>query len=546
MSTSLKLVNTDKCHVCKKPAIIKHQIEVPTKFGSVKRIITYECLHVRFEDKVKSNFAALTFDGDPSCKHVWNKTICSICNAKKLYNFQIEGAKFLENANGRAALFDEMGIGKTIQALAYLWAHREVRPILWVTKSGIKFQHGKEMMRLLGKHEMPQVIMTGKDKLIPGMNVIASHSIFRRLDREMFIEHGFKCAVLDEVQAYKNPDSSQTQEIRQIVRHIPSIIPLSGTPWKNRGSEFFVVLNMLDPKRFDNFEGFKRVWVSDYYQGDKVKEGGIANPEKFKAYISNIAIRRERAEVLPELPLINRTKILCEVDKAARSIYQAEEKKLIDLLNNIDIGGGDSNSFAAQAQIQHSIMIMRQIVGIAKVPTTVEFVEEFLEETDRKIVVFVHHKKCGEQILKELSEFCAKEHYPQPLSMTADLNSLQRSEIQDKFNSKSYRVMVASTLASGEGLNLQTCSDCVMHERQWNPANEEQAEGRFIRIGQTAQSVNAVYVHGDDTVDTIFDGIVEQKRRQFHEVMNKGEFVGWSENNLLTELVNQIRNRKRK
>ena len=49
--------------------------------------------------------------------------------------------------------------------------------------------------------------------------------------------------------------------------------------------------------------------------------------------------------------------------------------------------------------------------------------------------------------------------------------------------------MVASTLAAGEGLNLQTCSDCVIHERQWNPANEEQVEGRFIRIGQIAETV---------------------------------------------------------
>ena len=52
-----------------------------------------------------------------------------------------------------------------------------------------------------------------------------------------------------------------------------------------------------------------------------------------------------------------------------------------------------------------------------------------------------------------------------------------------------------SQLASGEGLNLQTCCDCVMHERQWNPGKEEQCEGRFIRIGSTATSVSAVYTH---------------------------------------------------
>lgn len=35
----------------------------------------------------------------------------------------------------------------------------------------------------------------------------------------------------------------------------------------------------------------------------------------------------------------------------------------------------------------------------------------------------------------------------------------------------------------GKGLNLQSCSDCVVLERQWKPANEKQAEARFIRIG---------------------------------------------------------------
>ncbi len=533
-----------KCSVCSKTVAIRAQSDHVARSGKTKRMTTLECGHVTFSDVLPpSDYSTITFDGKIDCDHKWNKTVCITCGAKRLFQFQIDGALAIENANGRLAVFDEMGLGKTIQALAYLKLHPELRPFLWITKSGIKFQHGKEIMRVIGINDMPQVIMTGRDTLLEGMNVIASYSIFRRLDRQMFIDHGFKSVVLDECQAIKNPDSSQTGEVRQIVREIPSIIPLSGTPWKNRGSEFFVVLNMLDPARFSNFAHFKRTWVAEYYRGDKVHEGGIVNPEEFKKYISNIAIRRERSEVLPELPLINRTKILCEVDKTARQMYQVEEKKLLDLLNNAALEGSEG-SFETQAAIQQSIMVMRQIVGVAKVGTTIEFAEEFLEETDRKLVIFVHHKRCGELILDALRKFCLENRYAQPLSMTASLDSAERFRVQEEFNSPRYRIMVASTLASGEGLNLQTCSDCVMHERQWNPANEEQAEGRFIRIGQTAQSVNAVYVHGDDTVDTIFDAIVEQKRVQFHEAMNNSEFLGWSEQNLLSELVNQIRARK--
>jgi SNF2 family DNA or RNA helicase len=427
--------------------------------------------------------------------------------------------------------------------LAYLKYHEEAMPYLWVTKSGIKYQHAREIVRVLGMKYFPQVIATGKDRLIPGFKgYLASYDIFRKLDLAMFKEIGIKTIVLDECQAIKNPDSSRTQCIRNVARDIPKIIPLSGTFWKNRGSEAFVVLNMLDPQRFNSFERFKQEHVEYYYQGSKLKEGGLR--KGFIDEIKDIAIRRERAEVLPELPLINRTRLLCEVPQSARDVYNSAQDQLIADYNNAVIGG-EEDSFETHQKLMQSLIIMRQIVGLAKVPSTVEFAKEFLEETDRKLVIFVHHKKCGELILNQLSTWCAENDYAKPLSMTADLDSGARFQIQQDFNSDKYRVMVASTLASGEGLNLQTCSDCVMHERQWNASNEEQAEGRFIRIGQKAQSITATYIHGDETIDTHLDQIVENKRLHFHAAMNKGEVPTWNEVDLVKELAAKIASKKK-
>jgi SNF2 family DNA or RNA helicase len=261
--------------------------------------------------------------------------------------------------------------------------------------------------------------------------------------------------------------------------------------------------------------------------------------------IADIAIRFERTEVMSELPLINRTKLISEVPEHARSVYNEEVDKLVNILNTAAIDG-TGDSFKNNASIMQSLMAMRQIVGLAKVNTTVDYAQEFLEETDRKLVIFVHHKKCGELILEQMTKWCSEQGMTAPLSMTADKSPQERFSIQESFNGPNHRLMIASTLASGEGLNLQTCSDCVMHERQWNPANEEQAEGRFIRIGQQAKQVNAVYVHGDDTVDTELDRIVETKRVQFHNAMNKGEMPIWNEGNLIKELVNNIVNKRNK
>lgn len=544
----------DKCPVCGKVAKEKSHIEVSTS-GGRKKMTTLECGHMLITNcDSQSPFETLTFDGNEKCKHKWNlpagpskyKTICSSCGAKRLFPFQVEGARAIERANGRIAIFDEMGLGKTIQVLAYLkFAGADAFPYLWVTKSGIKYQHAGEITRVLGMNYFPQILQKGKTKLWPGMKgYLCSYDLFRRLeDLNMFAEAGIKSIIIDECQAIKNPDSSRTQCVRKVAKTCTKIIPLSGTPWKNRGSELFVMLNMLDPKRFYSFEGFKKKHVATYMDGDKEKEGGIRNPKEFRKYISDIAIRRERIDVLPELPLINRTRMLCEVPEHARKAYEAEKDVLVKNWNDALIDGLE-DSFATQQKVMESLIVMRQIVGLAKVDSTVEFAKEFLEETDRKLVVFVHHKKCGELIASQLSEFCAENGMPKLLVMTAALSAEERFALQGDFNGPKHRLMIASTLASGEGLNLQTCSDCIMHERQWNPANEEQAEGRFIRIGQTATSVNATYIHGDDTIDTVLDSIVERKRTFFAEAMNNGEVAKWNQSSIIKDLMNSLAGRK--
>jgi len=130
------------------------------------------------------------------------------------------------------------------------------------------------------------------------------------------------------------------------------------------------------------------------------------------------------------------------------------------------------------------------------------------------------------------------------LRIISTMSGEERFETQKKFNESPRAILVASTLAAGEGLNLQTCADCIIHERQWNPANEEQAEGRFIRIGQTATQVNATYAHleGLTTIDPQLDGIVGRKRVQFHNSMNNGELIRWSEDDVIKELADTIVN----
>jgi SNF2 family DNA or RNA helicase len=238
---------------------------------------------------------------------------------------------------------------------------------------------------------------------------------------------------------------------------------------------------------------------------------------------------------MSELPLVNRTKLNVIMDATQEATYDEAVEEFVRWYEAEQENLGGMAIIAAMSKMRH-------LVALAKIPTTLEYVDEFVEDTERKLVVFAHHKDVQAILYEEIKQKYGNE-IP-VFQIISDMNGAERFETQEKFNASPRALMVASQLASGEGLNLQTCADCIMHERQWNPGKEEQCEGRFIRIGQTATSVSAVYAHmeGLTVIDSQLDGIVEGKRIRFHNGMNKGEMQQWNEESLMKELAVSIVN----
>lgn len=573
----------DKCPVCGKVAVAKSEktIVIPGDAPDMK-LISLECGHSisRFIPK-GTPFHLFQTGGDPNCKHTWDKNKCSTCGRFKPYDFQLEAMQFIEAGlavNKGAADFDEMGLGKTIVSGGVVYNNPALWPCLWIVKSGLKYQFSSFIINWMNEHRdkpikgwkdnvhIPQIINTSKDWLIPGMkHYIVGYDMLvpktRTLKNGTVVNQGFdirqfshiggtydkatdswtggtsiQCVVLDECQQIKNVDSSRTQQVRRVVKE-RKVIALSGTPWNNRGSELFPVLNMLSPLKFSSEDKFKREWVQYHWVGNVQKEGGIKSTRlaAFKEYTKDICIRRERTEVMQELPLVNRTKLNVVMDPAQEVVYDQAVEEFVQWYMEQAENINGMHLLAAMAKMRH-------LVALAKIPTTLDYVNEFVEDTDRKLVVFAHHKDVQDILHDEIKT--AHGDKILVLKLTAELNGEQRYEVQQKFNSATRAIMVASQLASGEGLNLQTCADCVMHERQWNPGKEEQCEGRFIRIGQIATSVNAVYAHMDGltAIDEQLDAIVERKRIQFHQAMNKGEVQAWSEDSVVKELATSIVN----
>jgi hypothetical protein len=295
----------DKCPDCGKVAVEKFSFNTVAKNGDTIRLITLECFHIIkkviprgtafdtmvsnfWQEPAKSCIHHFPTREEAKANHIPSNR-CKKCGEFKLYNFQITGAKFAEAGLATqkgVGIFDDMGLGKTIQALAILKFHADkYTPTMVVTKSAIKFQWFKAAIAWLGPEYISQIISTSRDYLMPGLKLyIIPYDLLRRFPREKLHKLGIRLVILDEVQQIKNPDSSRTQEVRRLVSANPEckVIELSGTPWKNRGSEFFPALNLIDPIKFYSYQGYLDTWVEYYFEGAKRKMGGIRNIKKIQ------------------------------------------------------------------------------------------------------------------------------------------------------------------------------------------------------------------------------------------------------------------------
>lgn len=301
------------------------------------------------------------------------------------------------------------------------------------------------------------------------------------------------------------------------------LIMLSGTPIKNRAEEYFVPLNLLRPDIFTNLANFQRRWLDKDEQTGKYNRIKPYMLEEFRKVTANFIIRREKNEVL-SLPPFRRTfeSIFIE-DDAIKATYNQALHDLDKLTQNAD----KLNFF----DVQESLMTLRRITGIAKIPFAVEYIDTFLDTTENeKIAIGIHHEAVRDGIYHAL-----KTRGIQVLKLSGEDSAEQKNRIVKEFtNNPNCRVLIVNMIAGGVGLNLQCCNNVLVLERQWNAADEEQFECRFNRQGQTLP-VLAEYMLAAGTIDTYFAALVEKKRQICGETLDGWDFT--QDPNALRDLI---------
>ena len=466
-------------------------------------------------------------------------------SGKKFFNYQIDGIEFALKTNGRALIADEMGLGKTPQSIGFLLSNPNHLPALIVTKAGVATQFAREVLDwghpIYGDEIMP-VHLTDPSFFLPGFKVyVVSVDTLWRMEESGIFEYGFKTLIIDECQTIMNGASKRARGVIRMAEQVEHILALSATPLKNRGEEYFTILNILKPNRFPTKAAFLHNYMNYSIGQYGTKTAGFKSGEQFLEDIKDFVIRREMSEVHKDMPEYLQSVQFCDFeDGKLLERYKQVSREFQDFYDRADeIGSKEiTNLLGLFAQMRH-------LTGLAKIDPVLNFATDFLLSTDRKLCIFTHHKDVHELLVKKLNAMLKDGGFNHTCAeIRSDMGPSVRDSELTKFRAQA-RIMVASTLAAGEGLNMQFCSDAILMERQWNPANEWQAmPGRFRRIGQKNNVHGNIFV-AVGTIDEYLTEIVEKKRAVMKQGLD-GIDAKWDESSLMMDLAHVLATKNRK
>lgn len=427
-----------------------------------------------------------------------------------LYPYQETGARTIMAAR-RLLLADAPGVGKTIQALAWLASEPATRPVLVLCPSSVVRNWAREIERWIPGEPVSLVRPTGRS--VAGITVLSYDMATRHGHNLKAVE--WAAVIFDEAHRCNSRDSLRGRLAVSLARKTPCVLALSGTPVVNRPSEMYPILHMLAPSVFRSSWDFRLLYCQMHQRKIPRRKGplytwiadGLARTDELRDLLRCCMLRRTKDEVLAELPKKRRVTVAVDYHREA---YEVAEAELEEWIESRPEGEG-----ALQRVNQ-----LRHLVGALKVEAALEWIADFVASGE-SLVVFAHHRDVIGALERGIDSRMA---VPWGV-ITGETPRDQRQTVIDWFQDGRAKVLLCSLRAAGEGITLTRASDVLFVERDWTAAAEEQAEDRCHRIGQ-ARPVTAWYLLAEKSIDEDMAALVERKRGFATEVLDSGDGFG--------------------
>jgi DNA repair and recombination protein RAD54B len=455
-----------------------------------------------------------------------------------LREHQREGVKFLyecvmgmRDFNGQGALLaDEMGLGKTLQTIALLWTLLKQNPIhdsggvikkaLIVCPVTLIVNWKKEFNKWLGNERIGVFVVDGQKNIkltdfTHGKSysvMIIGYEKLRSVQDELKKGGGIDIIIADEGHRLKTAQNKSAQAIRAL--NTERRVILSGTPLQNDLSEFFIMVDFINPGLLGTYNTFKKEFEAPILKSrqpgatEADVEKGSAREEELSSITKQFILRRTAELLSKYLPPKTEYVLFCKPTQAQAQVYQnvlespmfgkvlgsnEASLQLITILKKVCNAPSlldkkdqevSSNSNIAQLldTIPTELLQKRTLMASSKFRVLDRMLKHLSTNTKEKIVLVSNYTST----LDMLGQHLASLSLPF-LRLDGKTPAAKRLDLVDKFNrtpASANFAFLLSAKSGGAGINLIGASRLVLFDVDWNPATDLQAMARIHRDGQ--------------------------------------------------------------
>ena len=428
-----------------------------------------------------------------------------------LYPFQRSAVERAKAFDGRCLLAMDAGTGKTLTSITYM-VETASFPAVIVCPASLKYNWANELRKHYG---LESLVIDGTNTAKysrrlptdPPIYIINYDILYAYVDFFQRIQP--KLVILDECHYIKSLKARRTKACAVLAYASDRLLGLSGTPLTRMPSDLYPLLNCIFKGQFVSLWTFEGMYCTRYKSRFGWKITGTKNEKQLNDFLTERCMIRYKIEdVLPDLPPFIRQTTLLEMTNAQKREYRQLTDEFCEWLQTRypDRKIPRSEEGAVVAKMGY----MKRQVAEWKIPSIIESVEDFLNGSDGKLLVFAIHTKVMDGIWEAFGSKGTKAH---PLAVRIDGSTpakMRDANVQRFQNDPSCRLFLGQIVASGTGLTLTASHHTIFAEVDFLPVTHTQAEARNRRIGQGADFVHYNYILMKDTIEehvcqTLFD-----------------------------------------
>ena len=402
----------------------------------------------------------------------------------RLYAYQKKGVAWLLSHPVRI-LADDMGLGKTVQVYAglqQLFHAGDVSKALLFAPNSLLRNWQKE-----AKSWAPNLVIGVADskalsekselaRKIESCNLLlAPYSIAKQLaDTFHELSVTFDLMVCDEAHKLRKMESLANLAVSSIPTKRKWLV--TGTPLERDEQDIANILAILEPKKF---------------RSGQLKEKSILH-----SALGRLSLRREKKDVLGDLPSVTRHTHEIELLPAQRENYKKTMAAVAQMAPHERISNITKLSIATGTTINDENAKLEKMISIIS----------DAETKSEKTIVFSNFN----EILLDANRFL-KRNAIKAMLYNGQLDEQERFRILELFSRKTeISVLLLNSRIGSEGLTLTNANNVIFLNEWWNPSSNRQAEDRVNRIGQQKE-VHIHILRAANTIDMRIANILQNK-----------------------------------